>query len=83
MRIGVVGAGISGLVSAYILAKNGVEVVLYEKENYLGGHPNTVTFDGVDLDLSFMVLNHVCTSLSLSKCIIEFNVLDMRLIALG
>ena len=47
MRIAVVGAGISGLVSAYVLAKEGVNnVVLYEKEDYLGGHAKTVNADG-------------------------------------
>ena len=58
-----VGAGISGLVSAYVLAKAGVEVVLYEKDDHLGGHAKTVSFDGVDLDLGFMVFNrvsHIC-----------------------
>ncbi|GKU85705.1 hypothetical protein SLEP1_g333 [Rubroshorea leprosula] len=57
MRVAVVGAGISGLVSAYVLAKAGVGVVLYEKEEYLGGHAKTLTFDAVDLDLGFMVFN--------------------------
>ena len=46
MRIAVVGAGISGLVSAYVLAKAGANVVLYEKEDYLGGHAKTVNADG-------------------------------------
>ncbi|KAM7488473.1 hypothetical protein LguiB_025957 [Lonicera macranthoides] len=59
MRVAVVGAGISGLVAAYTLAKGGVEVVLYEKEDYLGGHAKTVTVDGVDVDLGFMVFNRV------------------------
>ncbi|KAK1362598.1 Mycolic acid cyclopropane synthase [Heracleum sosnowskyi] len=60
MRIAVIGAGISGLVSAYVLAKAGVDVVLYEKEASLGGHAKTVTVDdGVDLDLGFMVFNRV------------------------
>lgn len=59
MRVAVVGGGISGLVSAYVLANNGVEVVVYEKEDYLGGHANTVTFGGLDLDLGFMVFNRV------------------------
>ncbi|XP_075086093.1 uncharacterized protein LOC142168832 [Nicotiana tabacum] len=59
MKIAVVGAGISGLVSAYELAKAGVKVVVYEKEDYLGGHAKTVTVDGVDLDLGFMVFNRV------------------------
>lgn len=54
-----VGAGVSGLVSAFVLAEAGVEVVLYEKESYLGGHAKTVSFDGVDLDLGFMVFNRV------------------------
>ncbi|KAF9586852.1 hypothetical protein IFM89_039927, partial [Coptis chinensis] len=57
MRVAVIGAGISGLVSAYVLAKEGVDVVLYEKEDHLGGHAKTVTIDGVDLDLGFMVFN--------------------------
>ncbi|GMN53353.1 hypothetical protein TIFTF001_022497 [Ficus carica] len=59
MRVAVIGAGISGLVSAYVLAKNDVEVVVYEKEHYLGGHAHTVVFDGVALDLGFMVFNRV------------------------
>ncbi|GMJ01999.1 hypothetical protein like AT3G23530 [Hibiscus trionum] len=59
MKVAVIGAGISGLVSAYVLAKAGANVVLYEKEDYLGGHSRTVTFDAVDLDLGFMVFNRV------------------------
>ncbi|XP_076942205.1 uncharacterized protein LOC143612004 [Bidens hawaiensis] len=59
MRVAVVGAGISGLAAAYELTKAGTEVVLYEKEDYLGGHAKTVTMDGVDLDLGFMVFNRV------------------------
>ncbi|KAL9408425.1 hypothetical protein AB3S75_046899 [Citrus x aurantiifolia] len=59
MRVAVIGGGMSGLVSAYVLAKAGVEVVLYEKEDSLGGHSKTVTIDGVDLDIGFMLFNHV------------------------
>lgn len=55
----VVGAGISGLVAATELAKGGAKVVLYEKEDYLGGHAKTVTVDGRKLDLGFMVFNRV------------------------
>ncbi|XP_078427785.1 uncharacterized protein LOC144700210 isoform X2 [Wolffia australiana] len=60
MRVAVVGAGVSGLAAAYALVVSGeAEVVLYESEEYLGGHARTVAADGVDLDLGFMVFNRV------------------------
>ncbi|KAF6170021.1 hypothetical protein GIB67_034413 [Kingdonia uniflora] len=56
MQVAVAGAGISGLVSAYILAKEGVDVVLYEKEDYLGrGHARTVNIEGVDINLGSII----------------------------
>ncbi|KAL7105558.1 hypothetical protein ACP275_07G052000 [Erythranthe tilingii] len=56
MRVAVVGGGVSGLFSGYILAKEGVKVVLYEKETRLGGgHTNTVTAtDGTELEIGLM-----------------------------
>eukprot|EP01018_Ginkgo_biloba_P030451 Gb_22960 [translate_table: standard] len=62
MRVAVVGAGVSGLVAAYTLARAGVHVVLYEKEDYLGGHAHTLCVDGIDMDLGFMVWNRVTYS---------------------
>ncbi|CAN1279159.1 Tuberculostearic acid methyltransferase UfaA1 [Linum perenne] len=59
MRVAVVGAGISGLAAAMTATAGGAEVVLYEKEDWLGGHAKTVNVDGVDLDLGFMVFNRV------------------------
>ncbi|RDX75481.1 ufaA1, partial [Mucuna pruriens] len=59
MRVAVVGGGISGLASAYVLGKSGANVVLYEKEHCLGGHAKTVNVDGLHLDLGFMVFNRV------------------------
>ncbi|MED6165231.1 hypothetical protein PIB30_097619 [Stylosanthes scabra] len=59
MRVAVVGGGIRGLVSAYVLAKEGVNVTLYEKEDYLGGQAETVNVQGLDLDLGFMIFNRV------------------------
>lgn len=62
LKIAVVGAGISGLVAAYFLAKKNHEVTLFEKNKYLGGHTKTyIVQNGVDkgtpLDTGFIVLN--------------------------
>ncbi|KAL3648751.1 hypothetical protein CASFOL_005154 [Castilleja foliolosa] len=59
MRVAVVGSGVTGLMSAYVLAREGAEVVLYEKDNRLGGHANTITVDGTQLDIGFQVFNRV------------------------
>ncbi|KAL0414272.1 UNVERIFIED_CONTAM: Cyclopropane mycolic acid synthase 2 [Sesamum radiatum] len=59
MRAAVVGGGVSGLTAAYILAKNGAEVVVYEKEDTLGGQAKTVIVDGTPLDLGFMIFSRV------------------------
>lgn len=62
MRIAVIGAGVSGLGSAYLLAPH-ASVTLYETENRLGGHANTaeVTMQGktFPVDTGFMVFNPV------------------------
>lgn len=55
--VAVIGGGIRGLVSAYVVAKGGVDVVVYEKEEQLGGDAITVNFDATDLDLCFLFLN--------------------------
>ncbi|QWC91268.1 NAD(P)/FAD-dependent oxidoreductase [Cupriavidus metallidurans] len=59
-RIAVVGAGIAGLASAYLLARRH-EVTLFEAADYLGGHTNTVdvTLDGqtYPVDTGFLVFN--------------------------
>ncbi len=60
MKIGVIGAGISGLGAAYAL-KDHSQVTLYEKDVRLGGHANPVAidYDGVSLevDTGFIVYN--------------------------
>jgi len=59
-RIAVIGSGISGLSCAWLLNK-AHDVTLYEKDDRLGGHSNTVTCDiqgkQVDVDTGFIVFN--------------------------
>ena len=58
--IAVIGGGISGLAAAYLLSRRH-RVQLFEKEQRLGGHTNTVIVEGaggvVGLDTGFLVHN--------------------------
>ena len=60
MKIGVIGSGVSGLVSALTLQER-FEVSLFEKNSKLGGHSNTVTIEQEDkkysVETGFIVLN--------------------------
>ena len=59
-KIAVIGSGIAGLSCAWLLNK-AHQVTLYEKDDRLGGHSNTVSFDlngtQVDVDTGFIVFN--------------------------
>jgi predicted NAD/FAD-binding protein len=61
MKIAVVGAGISGLASAWLLDQHH-EVTLFEAGDYLGGHTHTVEVKLQDthfpVDTGFLVFNH-------------------------
>lgn len=55
--VAVIGAGCAGLAAAWHLNRSGVEVKLFESEDWVGGHANTVVVDGVEVDTGFMVYN--------------------------
>jgi predicted NAD/FAD-binding protein len=56
MRIAIIGSGISGLGSAYLLTR-GHEVDVFERDTRPGGHANTVLHNGLGLDTGFLVHN--------------------------
>ena len=62
MRIAVIGAGISGLSAAWLLNRAGHDVTVYEQNDYIGGHSNTVEAPGpggraIPVDTGFIVYN--------------------------
>lgn len=61
LNIAVVGSGVAGIVSAYLLQKKH-QVTLFDKNDYLGGHTHTVVVDhgpdkGLPVDTGFIVFN--------------------------
>ena len=76
LKIAVIGAGISGLGSAYLLSKKH-EVDLYEKEDRLGGHARTTKIteenNTFGVDTGFLVFNHETYPL-LTKLFEQLNV---------
>jgi uncharacterized protein len=61
-RIAIIGTGIAGLGCAHFLHRR-FDLTLYEKNNYAGGHTNTVSVTeenlSVPIDTGFMVFNKV------------------------
>lgn len=62
MKIGVVGSGISGIVTAELL-QNNHDVTLFESADRLGGHTHTITINegdhSYDVDTGFIVFNQL------------------------
>jgi len=62
MKIAIIGTGIAGMGCAHLLQQDH-ELTLFEKNDYVGGHTNTITVNekgkDVFVDTGFMVFNHV------------------------
>jgi predicted NAD/FAD-binding protein len=75
-RIAVIGSGIAGMAAAYYL-RNVFDVTLIDKNNYIGGHTNTVFIrvgeKTLPIDTGFMVFNET-TYPNLTRLFNELNV---------
>jgi len=75
MKTAIIGTGIAGMGCAHFLHP-GDELTIYEQNDYVGGHTNTVTVDEdakpVHIDTGFMVFNYV-TYPNLCKLFAELN----------
>jgi predicted NAD/FAD-binding protein len=78
MKIAIIGTGISGLTSAYLLSKEHI-VHVYEAQEYIGGHVNTlpVHLNGIsyEIDTGFIVFNDR-TYPNFNKLLNKINVLS-------
>ena len=62
MKIAIIGSGISGLTSAYLLHKKH-DITLFESNDYIGGHTNTIKVNDennneLNVDTGFIVYNN-------------------------
>ena len=76
----VAGAGLAGLVAARHLARLGVDVHVFEREDEVGGRVRTERKDGFVLDRGFQVL---FTSYPAARRELDFEELDLRYFAPG
>lgn len=72
--IGIVGAGVSGVVCAYELQKAGFDVTLFEKDKLPGGRSHSRSKDGLTFDTGAQMLsNSYSEVINIGK---EFDLLD-------
>ncbi len=76
----VAGAGLAGLVAARQLARLGVEVHVFEREDEVGGRVRTKVQDGFILDRGFQVL---FTAYPAAQRELDFDDLDLRYLSPG
>lgn len=80
MRIAIIGTGISGLTSAYLLNQNH-DIVVYEKNDYIGGHTHTHSIksknQNLSVDSGFIVYNEV-TYPNFIKLLKKLNVISQK-----
>ena len=51
MKVAVIGGGFSGMLASYLLEKEDIDVTIYEKQEYIGGHCKTLVSKDVYAEL--------------------------------
>ena len=78
MKIAIIGSGVSGLTSAYLLSKEHT-VHIYESQGYIGGHVHTLPVDlngiSYEIDTGFIVFNDK-TYPNFNKLLNQINVVS-------
>ena len=79
-KIHIIGAGISGLIAATVLEKNGFHPVIIEATDRPGGRIKTDIVDGYQLDHGFQVL---LTAYPAAQKYLDFDSLDLQVLLPG
>ncbi len=74
-KIHIIGAGISGLIAACVLEKNGYSPTIIEVSNSIGGRVKTDIVAGYQLDHGFQVL---LTAYPAAQKYLDFNTLELQ-----
>ena len=53
MKVSIIGGGITGLVSAYYLSKEGFDVTVYESSYFFGGQASSIKIDEYDIERGY------------------------------
>lgn len=78
--IHIIGAGISGLITATVLEKHGFSPVIIEASNNVGGRVKTDIIDGYQLDRGFQVL---LTAYPAAKKYLDYSSLELQKLTPG
>lgn len=73
--VAIIGAGVSGLIAATVLESYGLNTIIYEKSDRVGGRIKTDTIKGLPLDHGFQVL---LTAYPMAKKYLNYELLDLR-----
>ena len=79
-KVHIVGAGISGLIAAHVLEKNGIKPIILESTERVGGRLKTDSIDKYQLDQGFQVL---LSSYEAAKKYLNYTELELQKLKSG